>query len=161
MSDTKYKAATTITMSIKASFLFLFALVVTTPLLAQFTYQKDTIYLKFEPNEGNSPYYRGIKFYNKEENGVVFNLLTKRSLLYKDKSQSADTLSIEKLKNYCIITTEEVEQKVKAFQKATYKKWPSHKDDKNDLFVTYLIEIINGKQFVIYPVIWRNEGATP
>ncbi len=126
-------------------------------------YKKEVIYLKFEENSKDKTYYRGIKFYNKDEKGIVFNLLSKGSLLFPDK-EKADTLCIPHLTDYPITTMEEVEKKVKDFRLKTYKKRPPNKNDKlyqaytkNDIFKTYLIEIIGDDKYVIYPVTWRNQ----
>ena len=125
--------------------------------------EKDTIYLKFESNSSSSPAYKGIKFYKNDEKGLVFNLLTKGSLLYSYEKKS-DTLPIKFLPDYPIITIKGVEQKVKDFRYKTYGKSPLGENDKayqfynkNDIFETFLIEILGNFKFVVYPVSWRNQ----
>lgn len=127
-------------------------------------YEKDTIYLKFEKNSGEEPYYRGVKSYNKQEKGTIFNLIPSGSLLLP-QGKKADTISIEKMDSYTISTMKEVEQRVKEFRHKTYKKSPESKDakayqfyNKNDIFETFLIEIIDDCRFVVYPVCWRNQN---
>ena len=50
------------------------------------------------------------------------------------------------------------------FRESTFGKEPANEDDKlyqfydrNDIFETYLIEIISKNHFVIYSVKWRNQ----
>lgn len=132
--------------------------------LAFSQYEKDTIYLKFEKNSGEEPYYRGVKSYSMKEKGIIFNLIPSGSLLLPE-GKKADTLSIEKMDAYTILTIKGVEKRVKEFRRKTFKKSPESRDvkayqfyNKNDIFETFLIEVINGRQFVIYPVIWRNQN---
>ncbi|MDG2193962.1 MAG: hypothetical protein P8K77_03725 [Polaribacter sp.] len=123
--------------------------------------QKDTVFLLFRKNNGNHPKHRCIKFKNKK--GIVFNLCKNGSLLFPNKFK-ADTLCYKHLKDYTVSTIEDIEKKVKDFRYKTYKKRPKSDHaklyqayDNNDIFQTYLIEIISNKKFVIYPVIWRNQ----
>lgn len=119
--------------------------------------KKKTIYIEFKIEKNCL---REQKFFYKLQNGTVFNLFCEKdgSFLYKEK---ADTLSICKLKNYKLSSLEEVEILEKEWRKnnkkAMIKKfgkiYPWY--NKNGIFDTYLIEIINDKQFVIYPVEWR------
>lgn len=124
--------------------------------------QKDTIYLIFNKEEKCD---RRLKFYRKKEKGIIFNLHCKKngSLLFPNKFK-ADTLYIKHLSDYKISTMLDVTKKVKDFRYKTYKKRPKSDHaklyqgyDNNDIFQTYIIEIISAKQFVIYPVIWRNQ----
>lgn len=128
--------------------------------------EKKTIYLLFEKNETDSiPRYFGYKFYRKEEKGYVFNLMVKGSLLYQTK-QKSDTLPISKLKNYKITPVTKIDGLEKEWyyrnKEALIKKytWFINLSDRNAVFKTFLIEIINDKQFVVYPVTWRNQNAT-
>ena len=128
-------------------------------------YEKDTVYLKFEENSDDEPYYRGVKFETQKKGDIVFNLISNGSLIYS-KGGKADTLSIDKLDSFHISTFKEVEQKVKEFRYKTYKKSPPNENDKayqfynkNDIFETFLIEIISSKKFVVYPVKWRNQNV--
>jgi len=150
-------------MPIKSIFFLLIAFFITKPFLAQTTYQKDTIYLNFNEMVKDCPY-DGIKVKWVKKRGIQFNLCGK-AVLYHPDNIGVDTMKIKNLNIFCTITMKEVEQKVQHFREMTYKKWPRHKGDKlyqaydkNDLFVTYLIEVINAKQFVIYPVKWRNQN---
>lgn len=114
--------------------------------------------MKFEIEENCD---RNLKFFYKEENGLVFNLFCKQngSLLYK---RGSDTLPIDKLVNYKISCLEEVEKMEKKWRidnrnaliKKYGKLYPPF--NKNGIFETYLIEIISDDKFVIYPVEWRN-----
>ena len=130
-------------------------------------FEKKTIYLLFEKNETDSiPHYLGYKFYFKKEKGYVFNLMDKNiSLLYEMK-QKSDTLPISKLKNYKITPVTKIDGLEKEWyyrnKEALIKKytWFINLSDRNAVFKTFLIEIINDKQFVVYPVIWRNQNAT-
>jgi len=127
-------------------------------------YVKDTIYLEFEKNTGEEPFYRGVKSFSSEKGCIIFNLISKGSLLYS-KEEQADTLLMYKLDLYTISTFKDVNQKVKDFRYKTYKISPPNENDKayqfynkNDIFETFLIEIINDKEFVVYPVSWRNQN---
>lgn len=122
--------------------------------------QKDTIFLTFNKEEKCD---KRLKFYRKKEKGIIFNFCKKGSLLFPNKFKS-DTLCYKHLKNYKISTMLDITKKVKDFRYKTYKKRPKSEHDKlfqaydkNDMFQTYLIEIINKEKFVIYPVIWRNQ----
>jgi len=59
-------------------------------------YVKDTIYLEFEKNTGEEPFYRGVKSFSSEKGCIIFNLISKGSLLYS-KEEQADTLLMYKL----------------------------------------------------------------
>ncbi|NRT17185.1 hypothetical protein HNP99_003564 [Flavobacterium sp. 28A] len=120
--------------------------------------EKKSIYLEFKLDT-NCP--RNMKFYKEDESGIVFNIFceTGGSFLWQNKS---DTLSICKLKNYNTISFEEVEKLEKQWRidnkKAMIKKfgkiYPRY--NKNGIFKTYLIEVINALEFVVYSVEWRH-----
>lgn len=120
---------------------------------------KDTIYLKYEPNNGSLPHYRGEKF--KNSNGINFNLHDGNGLLYPKNGES-DTLKIRDLEGYHIIKIKDLDSLGKQWYKKNLKilqeKWgeifPPY--DKNGKFVTYLIEE-HENYFVKYRVYWRNE----
>ena len=129
-------------------------------------FEKKTIYLLFEKNETDSlPGYFGYKFYREEEKGYVFNLMVKGSLLYQTK-QKSDTLPLHKLKDYKITPVSKLQELEEEWYKKNREKIIKgykgfyHFRDKNVYFKTFLIEIINDKQFVVYPVMWRNQNAT-
>ena len=71
-------------------------------------------------------------------------------------------MNLDKLKKYKISSFEEVEKQEKQWRvenkKALIKKfgklYPPF--NKNGIFKTYLIEILDDKRFVVYPVEWRN-----
>ena len=128
-------------------------------------YSEEVIYL-FYNNEIENCLYKNIKQKWSKPEGIQFNLCGKSVLLFEN-GKSADTLCIKHVKDYPITSMEEVEKKVKDFRLKTYKKRPPNKNDKlyqaytkNDIFKTYLIEIIGDDKFVIYPVIWRNQNIT-
>jgi hypothetical protein len=126
-------------------------------------YSKEKIYLLFEKNDGSYPNFRCKKFNTKK--GINFNLCNTGSLLFSKDSKS-DTLDISFLESYSITSDDELKNKISEFRRKTYKKLPPKPNsklyqayDNNDIFETYLIEIINQKQFVVYPVFWRNQGV--
>jgi hypothetical protein len=97
--------------------------------------------------------------------GVIFNVGCEEygSCLFRDKSKS-DTLMIDSLKKYKVLRMVDIKKKVKDFREKTYKKLPMKSNrklyqayDNNDIFETFLIEIISKDKFVIYPVFWRNQ----
>jgi hypothetical protein len=125
------------------------------------SYNKEKIYILFKDSLCDWQ----KKFYSKREKGVIFNLGCKNhgSCLYRDKSK-ADTLDMKNINQINTITMEDVVKKVSFFRRKTYKKLPPKPNsklyqayDNNDIFETYLIEAINQKQFVVYPVFWRNQ----
>lgn len=118
---------------------------------------------------------------SKEHNGTIFNLncikeVTSNNLIDLESincdldsnyisvlyTSKADTLEINKIKNYKILNLEDVkkletEGRGKILNYYKRKNITNHRPiTKNDIFKTYLIEIINEKQFVIYPVKWKN-----
>ena len=120
---------------------------------------KDTIYLKFKPNDGSLPHYRGIKFRNK--NGLNFNLYEGNGLIYPN-SEESDTLPMKDLQYYHFTELKHLDSLGRQWYRKNLnllqKKWgeifPPH--DKNGKFVTYLIEDC-GDHFIKYRVYWRNE----
>jgi hypothetical protein len=118
--------------------------------------EKKIIYLDFTKYKSRCVYNFPLKI-NIDE-GIQFNLCAKAIFLYV---KNADTLPINKLKNYKLSSLEEVEiiekewrkNNKKAMIKKFGKIYPWY--NKNGIFDTYLIEIINDNQFVIYPVEWR------
>lgn len=125
-------------------------------------HEKNTIYINFNTEVKNCQYKDlKLKWFKKE--GLQFNLCGKGVFLFKN-AQKSDTLNILKLDDYPITTMEEVDQKVKDFRYKKYGKRPLDENDKayqfynkNDIFRTYLIEVIGDCKIVIYPVIWRNQ----
>jgi hypothetical protein len=123
--------------------------------------KNETIYIQFKLDK-KCP--QEQKFFYEKEKGTVFNLYCDKggSFLWSSRS---DTLPISKLKNYKFSTLEEIEvlekkwriKNKKALIKMFGKLYPPF--DKNYIFQTYLIEVINNKQFVQYTVQWRGEDV--
>jgi len=142
--------------------LFLFFLFRSVTMFSQ--YEKEIIYINFNHEVQNCKYENlKLKWFKKE--GLQFNLCGKGVFLFPSVKKS-DTLSICQLKEYRITSIESVKQKVKNFRYKTYKKSPPDENDKayqfynkNDIFETYLIEILNNDKFVVYPVHWRNQNV--
>ena len=123
---------------------------------------KETVYLNFSEVKNNC-IHKDLKDKMKKKNGTQFNLCGKAILLFKNTSKS-DTLCYKHINDYKTSTMEDVNEKVKEFRYRTYKKKPKSGHDKlyqaynnNDIFETYIIEIISEEKFVLYPVIWRNQ----
>ena len=120
-------------------------------------YPKDTIYVKFRDTIFNNPKMKSKSVHNfQKENGIKF-WWNGKWLFYK-KKQNPDTLSIKHLKEYSFLDLKEIEEKERKYYKKRFGGNPWIKN-KNGVFHTFLIEIISKEKFVIYPVIWRNEGA--
>jgi hypothetical protein len=124
-------------------------------------YSKETIYIKFEKKQCDNN--RKLKFYRDFEKGLIFNLSCTKdgSFLFKSDTD-ADTLDIKNLAKYKIVNADFVKKRLIEIRKQRSAK-NSNKllrpMTKNNTFKTHLIEIISEDKFVIYPVIWRNEGA--
>lgn len=118
--------------------------------------EKITIYLKYTPYDSCT---RTQKFYYKREQGTVFNLGCESggSVLY---TKNADTLPITGLRKFKFSIYEEVEQMEKQWRasKKGIKKngVPFSLYDKNGIFNTYMVEVLNDKVIVVYPVLWRS-----
>ncbi|CAM1339508.1 conserved hypothetical protein [Tenacibaculum aestuarii] len=82
-------------------------------------------------------------------------------LFFYDKKLSTDTLCNKHLKNYTFLNLKEIREKEINWVNKKYSnsKYKPYSGSKNAAFHTYLIEEISKEKFVIYPVIWRNEGA--
>ena len=109
-------------------------------------YPKDTIYILYEANK----YTKKILNHPKMGKSLYFENIG----VYYDYKEKLDTLCIKHIKGYPFSDLKEINEK--------RNKWifdnrrpPA---DRNGVFQTYLIEIISKEKFVIYPVIWRNEG---
>ena len=122
------------------------------------TYPKDTIYVKYENKTGLKKWNAKFKRDYNGKSGIYFNIENKdgdMALFYAHK-QKTDTLCIKHLKDYKFSNLKEIREK--RYKWVFENKRPPA--DRNGVFQTYLIEIISKDYFVIYPVIWRNEGAT-
>jgi hypothetical protein len=116
-------------------------------------YPKDTIYVRFETNQAN----RKITNWDyQKKNGVYFSIKDKSSKhlsLFYPYSEKADTLCIEKLKDYQFSDLEEINEKRNRWIFDNKRPLAT----RNGVFQTYVIEVISDKKFVKYPVNWRNE----
>lgn len=129
-------------------------------------YPKDTIYIKFEKKIGNKKWYGNYGYGKNKKQGTLFNLkdTNKKSMsFFSGKEQNIDTLCIKHLKNYKFLNLKEIRKKEIAWVDLTYakSKYKPYTGGglRNGAFQTYLIEVISNEKFVIYPVIWRNEGV--
>ncbi|WP_157603741.1 hypothetical protein [Polaribacter atrinae] len=90
------------------------------------------------------------------KNGIKF--WWKGKWMFYDKNRKADTLCYKHLKDYTFLSLKEIEKKEREYYKNRFGGNPWIKN-KNGVFYTFLIEKISREKFVIYPVIWRNEGT--
>lgn len=127
--------------------------------------KKEKVYLLFEENNGEQPYYRGLKF--KDENGLNFNLLISHGFVHKEE-HTRDTLPIPQLNEFKItqeIKLKEIEKKWrKENEEALKKKFYGNfykMINRNSVFDPYIIEKINNEYIVVYQVEFRNEGTIP
>ncbi|MDA0794514.1 MAG: hypothetical protein O3C13_07865 [Bacteroidetes bacterium] len=97
--------------------------------------------------------------YERKE-GFYFNVehIKGDMAFFYDFNTKPDTLCIKHLKEYHFSDMEEINIKEWEYNKQRFGGGPPI-SNKNWVFHTYLIEVISKKQFVIYPVIWRNEGV--
>lgn len=142
-------------------YLFLFFILSSGPMFSQ--YEKDTIYINFNHEVQNCSY-KNLKMKWFKNEGLQFNLCGRGVFLFQ-RNKNSDTISTRQLKDYYITSIEDVAQKVKDFRYKTYKRSPPEENakayqfyNKNDIFETYLIEIISDCRFVVYPVQWRNQN---
>lgn len=119
--------------------------------------EKEKIYIEYNSNS-NTKKVRN-KYLN--ENGISFyynyNIYSK---LFCKEYTKIDTFNINLISKYKIISLNTVFQKNrnwinKKFKK--YKKKPIGLFFGNRIFDTYIIEKISETQFVVYPVIWRED----
>jgi hypothetical protein len=114
-------------------------------------FPKETIYIKYEKSLHSK------KMLNHKEFGKVIYFNIKNDGVWYDFKKKTDTLCISKLKNYKTSSLDEINNKEWEYYQKRFGGVPPVKN-KNGVFYTYLIEIMPNKEFVIYPVIWRNEG---
>lgn len=121
---------------------------------------KDTVYVMYVPNDGSVSEYRGKKFRNNY--GLNFNLYEGEGLIFPDQGNS-DTLDLRSLKDYDFTKMKDLEGLVKTWQNKTkpllIKKYGipyPNTTNKNNMFVTYLIEEFNNC-IIKYRVYWRNQ----
>ncbi len=146
-------------------------LVVLFPLLVKgqdAPFPKDTIYIMYSANKKENRKIKNWEYQGKK--GIYFSIRdcsdehngrNKFISLFYLYSKPVDTISIKQLKNYHFSDLKEIDRKRKEWIDAKYKgnKIKPYNGSRNGVFHTYLIEVINDSQFVIYPVIWRNEGG--
>ncbi|OUS00355.1 hypothetical protein A9Q86_10290 [Flavobacteriales bacterium 33_180_T64] len=97
----------------------------------------------------------------------MFNHKQKGSFIFMDSTKS-DTLCLKHFKNYSLSTIADIEKKEKNFKQKMKNKLPLKKEnklhqfyDKNDIFITYLIEVLKDEnKFIVYPVLWRNQNIS-
>ncbi len=114
-------------------------------------YPKDTIFIRYNTDIHSK------KILNHPQRGK--NLYFKNLGVYYSYSEKADTLCIEKLKDYQFSDLEEIRKKEIEWVDKKYKnqKYKPYTGSKNAVFQTYVIDVISDKKFVKYPVNWRNE----
>jgi len=143
--------------AIKIIFISLFF--IPTILFGQKTiYPKDTIYIKFVKKRGNKKWFGNYGYGSIKKIGTLFNLKDKNSKhisLFSFENSQLDTLCNLHLKDYKISNLKEIDEK--RYKWVFENKRPPA--DRNGVFQTYLIEVISKEKFVIYPVMWRNEGT--
>lgn len=141
--------------------------------------EKETIYIGYNYIPICS---KVEKFFSQKHDGIIFNLNCIKeitgnnpidleycdsgenndnyiSLLYNEK---ADTVDIKKIQEYKMSSLDELKKMEEKGRKKILDFYKRKKNiyhgpiTKDNIFKTYLIEIINDKQFVIYPVKWKN-----
>jgi len=144
-------------MNVRNNFSLIFLLHLSISLFGQKPpYPKDTIFVKYynieDPDKWNK------KFHSKHngKKGIYFNLEHPKGdmALFYDETQSPDTLCVKHLDDYHFSNLEEIDQK--RYRWIFDNKRPPA--NRNGVFQTFLIEVISKEKFVIYPVVWRNEG---
>lgn len=127
-------------------------------------YRKDTIYIKYENIKSDKNWNAKFKRTYEKKKGIFFNVENHKGnmVLFYDRELKPDTLCIKHLKDYKFSNLEEIENKKNNWIDRKFKglKYKPYNASKNGVFQTYLIEVISKYYFVIYPVIWRNEGTT-
>lgn len=128
------------------------------------SFPKDTIYVQYKEKKGsrwNDKFERAYK----DENGIYFNIKQEKGdmALFYSFNKKPDTLSIDCLDTFKFSNTEEINKKKKKWIDNKFKglKHKPYDGTKNAAFQTYLIEVISDNRIIKYPVIWRNEKATP
>ena len=126
-------------------------------------YPKDTVYLKYSHdikdnwNAKFSRDYRG-------KSGIYFNIKLEDGnvVLFYNKEESSDTLDITNLKCFPLVkSVKKITERHQRWLKKPYHEKSKPPIDKNGAFETFVIEELNNRKIVVYPVIWRNEEATP
>ena len=126
-------------------------------------FPKDTIYIKYEKNGYNK---KLLNWEYSGKKGIIFNIKGINNsyiMLFYPYGKRIDTLCTLHLKDYEFSNLKEIREKEidwvdRKFKGQRYKPY-SGGGIKNAAFQTYLVEAISENYFVIYPVIWRNEGV--
>ncbi len=140
---------------------FIMCLFIPTILFGQKSkYPKDTIYIKYQDTIFNNPKMKSKSFHNFQGNDGIKFWWNGKWLFY-NKNQKTDTLCISHIKDYSFLNLKEIRVKEIDWveRKFVTSKYKPYSGSKNAVFNTFLIEIISEDKFVIYPVIWRNEGV--
>ena len=120
-------------------------------------YPKDTIYIKFEDTIFDNPNMKAKSFHTfNNKKGIKF--WWKEKWLFHKNEKKIDTLCFIHIKNFKLSSLKEIENKERKYYKKRFGRIPWIKN-KNGVFHTFLIEILSKDKFVIYPVIWMNEGV--
>ncbi len=128
-------------------------------------FPKDTIYIKYSANKKENR--KIVDWEYQDKKGIYFSIKDSSHKAWADSihfislfypySKPTDTLPLKRIGGYHFSDLKEIDEKRYNWI-FDYNRPPL---TRNKVFKTYLIEVINDSQFVIYPVIWRNEGATP
>jgi len=120
-------------------------------------YPKDTIYIKYENKLGNK---KLLNWNHNSKYGTSFSIKDiseKHISLFYEQNSKIDTLCLKHLKDYKFLNLKQIKKKEWEYYKKRFGGNPII-SNKNWVFHTFLIEIISNDYFVIYPVMWRNEG---
>jgi len=122
-------------------------------------FPKDTIYLLYTDTIfSNKKMKAKSQHIFNEEVGIKF--WWKGYWMFYNCNSKTDTLPIFKLNDYVTIDSKEVTKRHNKWINELYNGQRKPPANKNGAFKTYLIEVICKDKFVIYPVVWRNEGVT-
>lgn len=140
-------------------FILTFLFILPTVMFSQnHSFPKDTIYVQYEDRKEHSWNDKFERIYD-DQNGIYFNVEQKKGdmALFYPFDKKSDTLSINCLNTYQFSNRNEIDKK--------REEWIFDHDRpplyKNDIFQTYVIEVISEDKIVKYPVVWRNEGTVP
>ncbi len=123
---------------------------------------KEVLYFNYNNSINDCPHKIKTKWEKKTE--IQFNLCGS-AVLFFEKNSISDTLNIRRLGDYSFNEMKDIDIIVNSWRKTNkqglieYYGKTQPPFDKNGMFKTYLVEIINEECFVIYPVKWLNEGV--
>ncbi len=119
-------------------------------------FPKDTIYLNYTDTIFSNKKMKAKSQHTfNNEAGIKF-WWNGKWMFYNYKSKT-DTLAISRLKDYKILNLKEINKLEIEYYEKRFGGNPWIKN-KNWVFHTFLIEVTSEEKFVVYPVIWRNEG---